>query len=155
MFNPLPPVFQTAGSAPAYWFLDILWIILAGKAQTGGQFTIMEQLMPKGAGPGPHVHPVNDEWFYVLDGTLDMQVGGQNLAAGPGQSVFIPRTTVHAFKVTSATCRVLNGFTPAAMDEIITSLARPAANAGLPPPGLDHDPAILAKFANNDVGHTV
>jgi uncharacterized cupin superfamily protein len=111
--------------------------------------------MPGGSGPGPHVHPDNDEWFYVMDGALDMTVGGQDIHATAGQSVFIPRGTIHAFKVSSEVCRVLNGFTPAAMDAIIREVARPAGQRTLPPKGLDQDPAKLERFANNGIGHTV
>ncbi len=75
--------------------------------------------------------------------------------AGPGTSVFIPRGTVHAFKVQSAACRVLNGFAPGARDDVIATLARPAGHRGLPPKGLDTDPAKLATFANNSMGHLV
>ena len=151
----IPPVIRTNQDAPAYWFVDILWIVLASAEDTDGRYTVMEQLMPQGAGPGPHVHPHNDEWFYVMDGTIDMRVGEAQIDARPGQSIFIPRQTVHAFKVTSPTCRVLNGFTPAAMDQIIRSVARAAERRELPPPGLDHDEAKLKAFANNSVGHTV
>ena len=150
---PLPPALARAETAPAYWFLDILWIVLASEADTGGRFTVMEQVMPQGSGPGPHVHPSHDEWFYVLEGTLDMQVGELQPHAAAGQSVFIPRGTVHAFRVTSPTCRVLNGFTPAAMDAIIRQVARPAGRRELPPPGLDRDPAKLKAFADNAIGH--
>ena len=149
------PTLARNDEAPAYWFLDILWIVLASAEQTGGQFTVMEQLMPQGSGPGPHVHPSNDEWFYVMEGALDMQVGDHTPHATAGQSVFIPRGTVHAFKVTTPTCRVLNGFTPGAMDKMIANMARPAEQRTLPPPGLDTDPAKLAAFASNATGHPV
>ena len=153
--TPIPPALARNDDAPAYWFLDILWIVLASDAQTAGRFTIMEQLMPQGAGPGLHVHPQHDEWFYVMEGALDMQVGETRAHATAGQSVFIPRGTAHAFQVASPTCRVLNGFTPAAMDAIIRKVARVAERRELPPPGLDRDPASLKAFADNEVGHPV
>ena len=53
-------------------------------------FTVREQLM-RGSGPEPHVHPENDEWFYVMDYGLEVQVGGNASHATSGQSVFIPR----------------------------------------------------------------
>ncbi|MBV8612237.1 MAG: cupin domain-containing protein [Acetobacteraceae bacterium] len=140
--------------APAYWFLDILWIVLIGAEASGGRCTVMEQLMPQGAGPSPHVHPFHDEWFYVMEGALDLEVDGRRAAAGAGAYVFVPRNAVHAFKVVSPTARVLNGFTPAAMDQLVTGLARPAERRELPPKGLDTDPAKLAMFANNYWGMT-
>jgi hypothetical protein len=43
-------------SAPAYWWLDDLWIVLAESKDTGGRFSMMMELLPKGSGPGPHKH---------------------------------------------------------------------------------------------------
>ena len=148
------PTLQNRENAPAYWFLDILWIVLASSKATGGAFSVMEQLMPEGAGPKPHIHPNNDEWFYILDGAIEMQVGEHTGTFGAGTSIFIPRQTAHAFRV-KTTSRVLNGFTPGAMDELVVSLARPAEGRGLPPKGLDTDPAKLKAFADNEIGHPV
>lgn len=146
----LPPLMQSADTAPAYWFLDILWIVLVDGEQTDGRYSLMEQLMPEGVGPRPHVHPFNDEGFYVLEGAMDMTVGDRNVSASKGTSIWIPRRTVHAFKVTSPTCRVLNSFSPAGMEQLIKSLARPADRRELPPKGLDdNDPKKIAAFANN------
>ena len=51
------------------WMQDILWIDAGGSAsETGGRWSMMEQLMPLGAGPPPHKHLWSDETFYILDG---------------------------------------------------------------------------------------
>lgn len=144
------PITGSAQTSPAYWLLDILWCILVDGEQTGGRYSVMEQLMPEGADPPPHIHAFNDEWFYVMDGVMDMIVGNENIIASNGVSVWIPRNTVHAFKVTSPTCRVLNGFTPAGMEQVVKSLGRLAERRELPPQGLDaNDAKKLAAFANN------
>ena len=56
-------------TAPAYWAFGVLWVILVDSAQTGGNFSVMEQWMPAGDGPPAHVHPI-DEWFEVLEGEI-------------------------------------------------------------------------------------
>ena len=138
-----------AAEAAAYWFLDILWIVLVDGADTGGRYCVMEQLMPQGSGPTPHVHPSGDEYFYVLDGAMRMEIGGEVVETSTGGSVWIPRGTVHAFKVTSSTCRVINTFAPAGMEQVIKALAQPAERRELPPAGLPHAPEALGVFANN------
>ena len=145
----LHPLIYSAETAPAYWFLGILWIVLIDGEQTDGRYSLMEQLMPQDVGPAPHVHPFNDEGFYVVEGAMDMTVGDRSVSATPGTSVWIPRKTVHAFKVTSPTCRVLNSFAPAGMEQLIKSLARPADRRELPPKELEEDPKKIAAFANN------
>lgn len=144
----LPPIIQTAKSAPAYWFLGILWIILVDGEQTDGRYSLME-LMPQDVGPAPHIHPFNNEGFYVMEGAMEMTVGDRTINANPGTSVWIPHRTIHAFKVTSSTCRVLNSFAPVGMEQLIKSLARPADRPELPPKDLEEDPKKIAAFANN------
>ena len=104
-------------TAPAYWMLDLLWLVLADGRETGGAYSVMEQLMPQGSGPPiPHIHPI-DEWFYVIEGELTLKLGEQTIAGRAGNFVWIPRGTVHLFTVTSQLCRALNGYTPAGFDE--------------------------------------
>ena len=60
--SPLPPIpgsvpfIGNAGTAPAFWVADVLWMVLADGRDTGGRFSMMEQVLPKGSGPGPHKH---------------------------------------------------------------------------------------------------
>lgn len=130
----LAPLLTGRDDAPAYWMIDILWIPLVEAHHTGGAFSVIEQWMRKGSGAFvPHVHNC-DEWFYVLDGTLDMTVGDRKVTGAAGQSVWIPRGTVHHFVVTSDVCHVLNGYTPGGFEQVIKGLAKPAAKRELPPP---------------------
>jgi hypothetical protein len=49
-------------TAPAYWMLDLLWLVLIDGHETGGAFSVMEQWMRQGSGPPvPHIRPI-DEW---------------------------------------------------------------------------------------------
>lgn len=141
MINPMPmsiPSFVgNWATSPAYWMYDIVWVVLADGDQTGGSFSAIEQRMRGGSGAlVPHVHNFSDEWFLVLDGTMDMTVDGKDIKAKQGDSLWVPRGTVHSFKVTSDVCHVLNGYTPAGFEQVIKSLARPALRRELPPADL-------------------
>jgi len=50
--------------------------------------------MPRGTGARPHTHP-NEQWIYVLEGTLDSEVEGVKTRVGPGSLVYIPANAVH------------------------------------------------------------
>ncbi len=128
------PLVFNRDTAPAYWFVDVLWVILVDGEQSGGRYSLMEQWMRKGAGPPLHVHGFNDEHFYVLDGQMEMQVGETRMTAGAGQSVWIPRRTPHGFKVTSEICHALNSYTPAGFEQAVKGLAKPAEGREPPPP---------------------
>ena len=72
-FKPMPGAtgfIHHVDEAPAYWMQGILWTMLADAADTGGRWSMMEQLLPKGSGPPPHKHLWSDETFYILDGTI-------------------------------------------------------------------------------------
>jgi mannose-6-phosphate isomerase-like protein (cupin superfamily) len=92
--------------------------------ETGGAFSVMEQWMRQGSGPPiPHIHPI-DEWFYVMEGEMTVELGDQTIIGRAGDSLWIPRGTVHRFKVTSPVCRALNGYTPAGFEQVIIGLAK-------------------------------
>ena len=44
-----------------------------------------------------HVHRRDDEAWYVLEGTLRVQVGSDEVEAHAGSGVFVPRGTVHTY----------------------------------------------------------
>ena len=79
----------------------------------GALFTI-EHTNHKKGGPPRHVHPHQDEWFYVLDGEFIAEIGDQRVTLHPGDSILGPRGVPHAFAcVTGGTGRLLITFTPA------------------------------------------
>ena len=73
----------------------------------GGEYSVIEQLMPEGSGPPPHVHPI-EEVFYVSEGEMTVHVGEDVIILGPGCVGYVPRNTVPWFKTTKGPCRVLN-----------------------------------------------
>ncbi len=59
--DPFRPFGGGRDGSPDYGFVDILWIVHATAGQTGGRFSVIEQFMPAGSGPPPHVHAIEDE----------------------------------------------------------------------------------------------
>ena len=51
--------------------------------------------MPRGTGARPHTHP-NEQWIYVLEGTLESMVEGNTTRVGPGSVIYVPANAVHA-----------------------------------------------------------
>ena len=121
---------------PAFWSNGVLWSLLAGADTTDGSYTLFEELCPKGAGAPPHVHLYADEVFYVLDGEAEFLAGSVREVAGAGALIFIPRGTVHAFRVRSETARMLNLYTQAGFERLLEVTAVPAAARTLPPADL-------------------
>ena len=59
---------------------------LATGAETHGNCFIVEGLIAPGGGPPPHIHHVEDESFYLLEGSATFQADGQTIHAKPGIS---------------------------------------------------------------------
>ena len=120
--------------APAYWMQGILWTMLANAADTGGRWSMMEQLLPMGSGPPPHKHLWSDETFYILDGTITFLLENEIRTATKGAFINVARNTCHGFRVDSDTARFLNGYTPASMEALVAELGRRTEQRMLPPP---------------------
>ena len=133
---------HSVATAPAYWWLDILWIVLADANDTGGRFSLMEELLPKGSGPGPHTHTWSDETYYMLDGEVTFLVGDEIIVARKGDFLMVPRDTRHAFRVDSETARFLNGYTPASLEAAVIEMAMPAPERTLPPKNATPEPRM-------------
>jgi quercetin dioxygenase-like cupin family protein len=66
----------------------------SGKQEMG----TFELSVPPGSNvPPPHSHSGNDEFVYVREGVLRYRVGAEERDLAPGEWMFTPRGTVHAF----------------------------------------------------------
>jgi quercetin dioxygenase-like cupin family protein len=71
--------------------------VKASRISTGGNLTVIES-RTKGGAPW-HVHTREDEYFYVLKGTIVVRCGEENFTARPGSFVFLPRGIPHTWDV--------------------------------------------------------
>ena len=67
------------GPADAYTFL------VTGEESNGAYFA-MEAIVPPGGGPPPHIHTLEDETFYVLEGECTFRLDDEVVTAGPATS---------------------------------------------------------------------
>jgi quercetin dioxygenase-like cupin family protein len=77
--------------------VNILDVKVSGK-DTDGDLAIFEQTgLSQGRGTPLHVHPNQDEIFYVLEGHYYFQVGEEKQHLHVGDSIFLPRKVPHAW----------------------------------------------------------
>src|SRR5215213_10480592 len=87
--------------------------LIATAEQTGGSIGVFEDTSSPGDGPPRHVHYGSDELFYLLEGELLILVGQREESVSAGTYVFVPKGTVHAYKVSGTERgRVLSAFVP-------------------------------------------
>ena len=59
---------------------------------TGGAFSLVDHpLPPRALGAPLHTHRNEDEYSYVLEGGIGVQLGDEVLETGPGDLMFKPR----------------------------------------------------------------
>jgi DNA-binding transcriptional MerR regulator len=92
---------------------------------TNGALAIFEF---HGSGGGPrHLHYEQDEWIYVLEGDLELEIGGKRHRLGAGESVFIPRKTAHTWAAKNGRmARIINVYEPGGrMEEFFRAVGEP------------------------------
>jgi quercetin dioxygenase-like cupin family protein len=152
MIQLIPPVTRSVISSPdtqtAIWFLDALSQVRLSGEQTGGAFSVRDNLGRRGHASPVHVHDRDDETFFVLDGELRVLVGQEEHAAGPGTVAVLPRRLRHAYVVSSATARFLTLHTPSGFEQFAAEVGQPAQALTLPPgPAGPPDLAALTRAA--------
>ncbi len=98
-----------------------------------GDFVVLEVTAdPSFAGPGPHVHHIHEELFYVLDGEFDFFVDGEVRRVGPGSFVNVPPGVMHDYRNPgTGPARFLGIAAPAGLDGYFEEIRALAAAGNL------------------------
>jgi quercetin dioxygenase-like cupin family protein len=124
-------------------------------AQSGGTFALVEHpIEPRALAAPIHTHRYEDEYTYVLEGEIGVQVGDEVRVARPGDLVFKPRQVPHAFWNAGETpARALEIISPAGFERYFAEIAPLGPPAQPGPPDTQALGAIMAKYGLEiDVG---
>jgi quercetin 2,3-dioxygenase len=70
-----------------------------------------------------HVNRDQDEWIYVVEGEVELEVGKKRFHLGAGESMFIPRNVEHSWGGDPA--RIINTYQPAGkIEDFFKALAQ-------------------------------
>jgi quercetin dioxygenase-like cupin family protein len=132
--------------ARSVWFTGALLTFLATGEETGGHFSLVEEVFRKGVtNVAPmHVHSREDESFYVVEGEMTFYVGDEVIPAPAGTLVVMPRGVPHGYAMVSDDARLLNLITPGGFENMFRELGEPARELAPPPAGPPPDRARLA-----------
>jgi mannose-6-phosphate isomerase-like protein (cupin superfamily) len=97
---------------------------MIGGDDAAGRFSLVEHPMPARALAAPlHRHSREDEYSFVLEGTMGAQLGDQVIYAGAGDLVFKPRDQWHTFwNAGDEPCRILEIISPAGFERYFDEL---------------------------------
>src|SRR4051794_40061952 len=94
-------------------------------ARTGGSFSMVEHpLAAQSLGSPIHTHTREDEYSYIVEGTVGVQIGDETLEAHVGDLVFKPRGIPHAFwNATDEPARLIELIAPAGFEAYFAEIA--------------------------------
>ncbi len=116
----VPPV---GGESFDFGGLGVNWKV--DGVDTGERFSIVHHPMAPRALAAPlHYHHNEDEFSYVLKGTLGALLGDDVVTAGPGTWVFKPREQWHTFWNAGDTpCEIIEIISPAGFENFFREVA--------------------------------
>jgi quercetin dioxygenase-like cupin family protein len=153
----LLPLTVSKADGPAFWFVNGLYVLIATSESTGGAFSLLHETAAPGNATPYHLHHVEDEAFFVLDGEFTFICDGKKTIVGPGGYIFLPRNIPHGIRCSSSapsTMLVLampgTGFVG-----MMTEMAEPAKERVLPvptAPDLEKLTRLCAKYKIDILG---
>jgi quercetin dioxygenase-like cupin family protein len=110
-------------------------------ADTGGLFALVEHPIDPGALVPPHLHHDEDEYSYVLEGEITLEVGDELIHAPAGTLVSKPRGIWHSFwNATEKPARILEIIAPAGLEKFFEEAA------ALGSPDTERRMALMSKY---------
>lgn len=103
--------------------------------------SMFDWTIPAGFSTGLHVHRIQEETFYLLEGECQWVIGEETVRATPGTYVFIPPGVPHNIRnLTDAPARVLMTVSPPGHEHYFEELAEAVGRGGAP------DPKVIAEL---------
>ncbi len=110
---------------------NVLDVKISGKDTDGGLAIFQQTSLSQGRGTPLHIHPFQDEVFYVIEGSYRFQVGEDKFNLTTGESIFLPRNVPHAWTQVSEKGKMNVTFQPAGkLEEFFVTMSN-----------LDHEPS--------------
>lgn len=123
---------------------NILDLKVSGTDNNGNLAVFEQTSISQGKGTPLHIHYLQDEYFYVLEGEYFFKVGVDKFHLSAGDSIFLPMKVPHAWTQVSEKGRMTVILQPAGkMENFFVTLA-----------GLDHEPSsdeLVKLFADNEM----
>ena len=135
------------------WAMGVLVTVKVNAEDTGGAYSVFEDMIPPGAGPVPHTHTKEDETIFVLEGELRAWLGGKPYDMNAGDFVHMPRGVQHYFKnVSDEPTRLLLSYTPGGFEQWFLDVGKPFVGNESKPPEIKPDDIKQAVAAAEKYG---
>jgi mannose-6-phosphate isomerase-like protein (cupin superfamily) len=92
------PVFVEANGGKTMTVLGASYTVKVSGAETRGSYSLVETVAPAQSAVPPHIHRKEQETFYILEGTMEMQCDGKTFVATKGATVMLPQNVPHSYR---------------------------------------------------------
>ena len=109
-------------------------------------------IAPYAPGPPPHRHAETSEAFYILDGSLTMNVEGKEIIATPGSFSYVPPGITHSFSNPNPQrVKVFKIISPGGFEDYFVEYGEPAETrsprlAEVPAPDMEKAQRLAEKY---------
>lgn len=116
-------------------------------ALSGGSFSLLEHpIKPKTLAAPMHTHTREDEYSFVLEGEIGVQLGDEVMTVRAGELLYKPRGVPHAFwNATDRLARVLEIISPAGFERYFADMSEVMNRPG--PPDFGALAAVRKRYA--------
>lgn len=129
-----PPTLKLPDEGRTIGVVGDIYQFLAVGEDTDGRYATWEAIVPPGGGPPPHIHSREEESFFVLEGTITIQVNEQRFVAEAGTFANMPVGSLHSFKnETDQPARMLISVAPAGLEKMFFEVGQPVVAGRTPP----------------------
>jgi mannose-6-phosphate isomerase-like protein (cupin superfamily) len=116
----LRPEEAPVGSAPNRSYN---WLLTS--EQSGGSIALHVLTIEPGFWAKEHHHPAEEEFFFVLEGELEVTIGNRTVIGGPGTFAYAPPGCTHAFRPHGGkACRLLHWNSPGGHERLAVARQR-------------------------------
>ena len=111
--------------------------MIDGEEAKGGFSLVEHPMSPRALAAPLHRHAREDEYSYILEGSMGALLGDEELVAGPGDLVFKPRNQWHTFwNAGDQPARILEIISPAGFERYFEELVELGGSAQADPQAL-------------------
>lgn len=114
---------------------------------TNGDLTIFEYTGNEKGGPPLHIHPNQDEIFFIMSGSFLFKVGEEQFTLSTGDTIFLPRNVPHTWAQLSEQGKMYFQFQPSGKMEDFFRVLGALKGAPSPEQGAkifaDHDMQVV------------
>lgn len=137
-------IHRRRGEGEAIWAMGSLFEIKLDTADTDGGLELAEVHQPPGVATPLHLHQREAEVFYLVEGEIDYEAGGELHHLEPGSTMYLPKRVPHRFRIRGdAPAKILALVAPGGLFDLYRQVGVPAETRSIPQ---DPDPAEIARW---------